>query len=134
MLMETKKHWSQTLPKSTEEGEDILPSFIYLSPTSWECIIFLNFLEKNKKKKEDNSIPQKGAKLRGRMYCLEAPCHRFMKSPDDYSSHITEVLSGLINAIKLGKMLNYILHRIFFGMRYIARERYFEILVSVKKF
>lgn len=91
MLMETKEQWSQTLPKPTQEGEDTLPSLICLSPTCWEHLIFKIFL---KKKKEDKNIPQKVTKLRGRMYCLEAPFHRFRKSPDDPSSHITEVLSG----------------------------------------
>lgn len=85
-------------------------------------------------KKKCKNVPQKVARLRGRMYCLEAPFHRFRKSPEEYSSHITEVLSGRINHIKYGKRLNYVLHQIFFGMRYIDGERYFEILVSMKKF
>lgn len=127
MLMETKKHWSQVLPKSTEEGEDILPNFIYLSPTWWEHFSFLYFLEK----KEDNNFLQKGKKSRRRMYFLEAPFHRFRKSPDNQSSHIPEVFSGWINAIKYGKRLNYGLHKIFFGMRNIARQKYSEILVSM---
>lgn len=49
MLMETKEQWSQTLPKPTQEGEDILPSLICLSPTCWEHLIFKIFLKKKKK-------------------------------------------------------------------------------------